>query len=338
MFKIASALFVLLTATTSVSQLLEPQNELAAQSGSIESLLGPSASIFTSSRAAANKTPRQQEVLDANKEVIDYEDSIIDSLDFVETQKRTGNDSSKVLDTLVNNHHNNDQIYQYLSDLSQLYPEITRLYHLNHTSVEGRQLWVLEITEDPGKHHLLKPEFRYVGNIHGNEVVGRELLLHLARVLVENYRASQFEPAGDTKPSGPKFVKKLLKSTRIHLMPTMNPDGYVRSNEGCTYELPSRKGRLNANNIDLNRNFPDPIIENTEDANTQPEVRALMEWARSMPFVLSANIHGGALVASYPYDGSINMTAHNQYRATPDDDVFRSLAEAYSKVSVMMSR
>ena len=45
--------------------------------------------------------------------------------------------------------------------------------------------------------------------------------------------------------------------------------------------------------------------------------------------MLSANLHGGSLVASYPYDGTAND--RNDYNAAPDDDIFRTLALTYAK-------
>jgi len=275
---------------------------------------------------------------DANKEVIDYGYEFIDALFFIQTEKSVPKENkTQEIVSMLAKHHNNDELHSYLFNLAQKYSDITRLYSIGE-SVEGRKLWVLEITEEPGKHKLLKPEFRYIANMHGNEVVGREMLLHLARLLVENYRAAQEEPADDTRPTPQKFIKKLLKTTRIHLMPTMNPDGYARSKVACMHERSSRRGRVNANNVDLNRNFPDPILNNQVDASTQPETRAIMEWTLAEPFVLSANLHGGALVASYPYDGAANSSAQRGYRATPDDDVFQELASVYANVSILIPK
>ena len=38
-----------------------------------------------------------------------------------------------------------------------------------------------------GLRELLKPMVRYVGNMHGNEPVGREMLNHFAETLLEGY-------------------------------------------------------------------------------------------------------------------------------------------------------
>lgn len=39
------------------------------------------------------------------------------------------------------------------------------------------------VSASPYEHMLGKPDVKYVANIHGNEAVGRELLLHLIQVI-----------------------------------------------------------------------------------------------------------------------------------------------------------
>lgn len=52
-----------------------------------------------------------------------------------------------------------------------------------------------------------------------------------------------------------------------------------------------------------------------------PETYAVMKWIRSIPFVLSANLQGGDLVVSYPYDLSKHPLELNMFSPTPDDKV-----------------
>lgn len=80
-------------------------------------------------------------------------------------------------------------------------------------------------------------------------------------------------------------------------MPTMNPDGFAKAQLGCDGDI----GRLSARFKDLNRNFPDYYHANPE-RREDPEVTAVRNWMRTIPFILSASIHGGALVANYPFD------------------------------------
>lgn len=209
-------------------------------------------------------------------------------------------------------HHDHDALYELMQNYSTQFPSITRLYSIG-SSVEGRRLWVIEISDNPGVHELGEPEFKYVANMHGNEVSGRETLLYLMQYLCELYATNE-------------GVRELVDSTRIHLLPTMNPDGYSRTVPGTPSTDYGIVGRPNANGFDLNRNFPDRF--NRGSGPIQPETEAVMDWIAEYPFVLSANLHNGALVANYPYDNT--ESGISIYSLSPDDDIFRQLAKAYS--------
>lgn len=214
-------------------------------------------------------------------------------------------------------YHNYEDMTRLLKDVSAKFPDLVRLNSIG-VSVQGRQLWVAIVSSEvQNEPKLLKPNVKLIGNMHGNEAVGRELLLQLLVYLVNSY------------PQNPQ-VKYLLDNTYIHLMPSMNPDGFEVSTEG---ECSQGRGRNNANGFDLNRNFPDFFApENYNPAEEQPETRAVRRWIDRTTFALSANLHGGALVASYPFDNkAVSYQRSTTNRSpTPDDDVFRYLAELYS--------
>lgn len=51
-------------------------------------------------------------------------------------------------------HHNNTELAEVLQHIHNKCPDTTRLYTLSEPSVNGIPLYVLEITDNPGKHEL----------------------------------------------------------------------------------------------------------------------------------------------------------------------------------------
>jgi len=103
----------------------------------------------------------------------------------------------------------------------------------------------------------------------------------------------------------------------------MNPDGFEHGR------------RENARGVDLNRNFPDQFSGNP--TTFQPETQAVMAWSQERHFVLSANFHGGSIVANYPFDGNRERRTGKD-SPSPDDKLFRSISLTYAAANPTMSR
>ncbi len=107
------------------------------------------------------------------------------------------------------------------------------------------------MSADVAKRDLGEPMFKYVANMHGDETLGRQLVLYMAEYLAINYEKD-------------KRVKRLLDTTEIYLMPTLNPDGFEPSLIGFfagaanffTGTGSTSRRRMNSNWVDLNRDFP----------------------------------------------------------------------------------
>jgi len=207
-------------------------------------------------------------------------------------------------------YHNYTTLTTELQAYKSAYPSITKLISLG-PSVQGRYLWALHISDNPNLDEE-EPEFKYVSSMHGDETVGLEMCLYLIDYLLTNY-------GSDTR------VTDLVNETSIWIVPSMNPDGLDMGT------------RLNANGYDLNRSFPNyPEDYSMTAANLapsysglQPEVQHLMSWAYGHRFVLSANLHTGAVVASYPFDADPGIPS-GQPAPTAENGLFVELATVYA--------
>lgn len=212
-----------------------------------------------------------------------------------------------------------NEVQHIIMNLVSRFPNNAAMYSIGK-SVEGRELWAINIRPNIGQPRpLLVPMVKYVGNMHGDELLGRQILLYFAEYLLNSYY---------TNPE----VKQMLDYTDIHILPTMNPDGFERSPKYlCSLEYVT-DGRANTNRQDLNRDFPNRYTSPELNMTArQPETQAVIRWILQNPFVLSANFHGGTLVANYPLDNEPNGN-HD----TLDDDVFKHLALTYARNHLLM--
>jgi len=190
------------------------------------------------------------------------------------------------------------------------YPDIVRLDSAGQ-SVQGRELWVLNISDNPGGEED-EPEFKYISAIHGDEPIGTEMCLYFINLLLTGY-------------GNDPDITALVDTTAIAIMPLMNPDGREAAS------------RYNAQSFDLNRSFPEYPADYTGtaydgeplgDAGRPAEVAHVMRWTTANRFVLSANFHSGSLVVNYPYDEDGFPSGYDA--PTPDDLLFEDVARRYS--------
>uniref|UniRef100_A0A8C8GE85 F5/8 type C domain-containing protein n=1 Tax=Oncorhynchus tshawytscha TaxID=74940 RepID=A0A8C8GE85_ONCTS len=254
-------------------------------------------------------------------------------------------------DKLDFRHHNYKEMRKLMKSVSEACPDITHIYSIGKSHM-GLKMYVMEISDHPGKHELGEPEFRYVAGMHGNEALGRELLLNLMQYICQEYKL------------GNQRIVRLVKETRIHLLPSMNPDGYEMAFKKGSELAGWALGRYSYQGIDMNHNFADlnkvmwdaiefdfqnndksklinhyiPIPEyyTSEDAFVALETRAVINWMQNIPFVLSANLHGGELVVTYPFDRTEDWAPHDD-TPTPDNSFFRWLATVYASTNQVMS-
>ncbi|XP_016422867.1 inactive carboxypeptidase-like protein X2 isoform X3 [Sinocyclocheilus rhinocerous] len=277
-------------------------------------------------------------------------------------------------DDLDYRHHNYKEMRQMMKVINEECPNITRIYNIGKSS-QGLKMYAMEISDNPGEHETGEPEFRYTAGLHGNEVLGRELLLLLMQFLCKEYN--------DDNPR----VRRLVESIRIHLVPSLNPDAYE-----LAYEMGSEMGNWalghwTEEGYDIFQNFPDlnsilwgaedrgwvprvipnhhiPIPENFLNGSVAAETKAIISWMERTPFVLGANLQGGEKMVTYPFDmqrppratdgragqsvseyqhmneetwARIQRQNEGALRETADENLFRWLAMTYAHSHLTMT-
>lgn len=197
--------------------------------------------------------------------------------------------------TTWNYYPNYSEYLDFMTGFATAHPDICRLDTVG-TSIQNRLILCLKISDNVNQTEA-EPQFLYTSSIHGDELTGYVLMLHLIDYLLINYGS---DPT----------VTELVNNTEIFINPLANPDGTFKGGNNSV----SGAIRGNANYLDLNRNFPDPKVGQHPDGNAwQKETEAWMDYAAQNHFSLAANFHGGAEVFNYPWDTWSKLTADDAW-------------------------
>jgi len=215
--------------------------------------------------------------------------------------------------TLAEDYHNYEKLTTELKNLADSAPDLVRLESAGR-STNGRELWVARVgnfaaAAASGESEPAGPKLLYIANMHGDETVGRELMIYLLRKLVREY---------DSAPR----IRDLVDHSQIFIMPSMNPDGFEAGQ------------RWNARTRDLNRNFPDFTSDPRDiPGNREAETKAVMALHGAHDFTLAMNHHGGDVCFNMPWDTTANDDARTKFG---DDRLIRTLGREYADANPTM--
>ncbi len=190
-------------------------------------------------------------------------------------------------------------------------PAVCKVENIGATTEGDKSILFVKLSDNVNDNEQ-EPRVMYTSSMHGDEIAGYPMMLNLIDYLLGAYK--------DTSHPRHVEIKDLLDNNEVWINPLANPDGTFRNSANNTSVASATRG--NANNVDLNRNYPDPDDGPNPDGNAyQTETLAFMNFAESRHFVLSANFHGGIELINYPWDTYAG--------AHPDEDYFIHVSEEY---------
>ena len=202
-----------------------------------------------------------------------------------------------------------------MQDFEDDYPGLVEKLSIGTTGQGDKELLFVKISDNVSTDEQ-EPKIMLTSSMHGDEIAGYPMMLSLINYILTVY--------GDTGHPDHARVKNLVENAEIWINPSANPDGTYNNSATNTSVAGARRG--NANNIDLNRNYPDNVAGPHDDGNAyQTETLAFMALAEANHFVISANFHGGTELVNYPFDNAyVSQYTH------PDNDWFEQISVEYA--------
>ena len=234
------------------------------------------------------------------------------------------------LNVHAQNYHSTKEIHSALRLDNNLNPFYTWFDISPSVEPASMKLYGYGPVDDKLDHYRLRVFI--LCNQHAREVVSGELCYHMIRLLQLYTRDDHFTDV---------IEQQALNGIAYWIVPVGNPWGRQRVESNVSHSCQ----RMNANNVDLNRNYPSmhatPFLATTEEENPGPEPfseyesRAIAEFADFVQPHLVLNIHSGTEAFLLPFDGDdesipphysrlLSLAAHARKGVCPECQVGQS--------------
>lgn len=199
-----------------------------------------------------------------------------------------------------------DQVVAVLDQLHAQYPAIVGVKQAIGTSIQGRTLWAVKVSDNVGADEA-EPETRFDALHHAREPEGMQAALWFLLFLAENYGSDP-------------LATYLVNARETWFVPVVNPDGYVynQSTDPAGGGLWRKNRRDNGDGnfgVDPNRNYPFQWGFDDEGSSpftssetyrgsgpaSEPEISAMLAFMLACDFRTSLSIHTYSDLWLLPY-------------------------------------
>ncbi len=204
------------------------------------------------------------------------------------------------------------QMVTELDELKTMYPNLITTKSSIGTTGEGRDVWMVKISDDPDTEDPSEEGVYYGGLYHAREPISMVSLIYFMQYILSQY---------GTDPE----ITCLINNRELYFVPCANPDGYVYNQTtnpaGGGFWRKNRRNNGNGTfGVDLNRNFsynwgfdnngssPTPSAEDYRgpSAASEPEIAAIQNFinAKELTVALNNHTYGNKVIMPFMYNSS----------------------------------
>jgi carboxypeptidase T len=152
-----------------------------------------------------------------------------------------------------------NELTDLLEQFRQDYPNIFAYESLGKTH-QGRDIWLVKISDNVEINDSKKPDILYSGGMHGDEKPGYQTVIESMISILENYTLPNVNESFTAR------IRNVVNNSELFFIPMINPDGCEANKRKNGRENKCIFGKNLFSGVDICRNFD----YNWEDADEHP--------------------------------------------------------------------